>query len=101
SFFIKTGNNAASVYADWHLCFIPVAPRLFHAKHWVNRHIWHFRNAVHHISYLVVFHFKLPFICHMLKLAAAAFIIYRAWWHHTFRYCFIEADQFRKSVPFI
>src|SRR5699024_2787316 len=67
----------------------------------VYRNILEMRYFFHYIFHLVLFHFQLHIITHMLYLTTTTFIKHIAWWFHTMLTLLMQLNEFTKSKFFI
>src|SRR5690625_2439653 len=82
--FIKSVNHFTVFYADRNAYFIAITPWIFHANYRVNRNMIKVCDFSQDTFYLVLFHFQLHCVAHMLQLATATFIKHIARRFHAF-----------------
>src|SRR5699024_8921755 len=71
---VKPSNALTVFFPDRNTNFVAIAPWIFHTDWRMSRDIVEVGDFSQDVFYLVVFHFQLHMIAHMLNLAAAAFI---------------------------
>src|SRR5699024_10634818 len=94
---IKTSDQLSIFFPNTNMNVIAISPGIICANGFVYRNIWEMRYFFHYIFHLVLFHFQLHIITHMLYLTTTTFIKHIARWFHTMLTLLIQLNEFTKS----
>src|SRR5699024_6147520 len=94
---IKTSDQLSIIFSNRTLNFIAISAVIICANGFVYRNIWEMRYFFHYIFHLVLFHFPLHIITHMLYLTTTTFIKHIARWFHTMLTLLMQLNEFTKS----
>src|SRR5699024_11268904 len=94
---IKSSDKLSIFISKMNLNFIAISPGIICANGFVYRNIWEMRYFFHYIFHLVLFHFQLHIMTHMLYLTTTTFIKHIARWFHTILTLLTQLNEFTKS----
>src|SRR5699024_12559647 len=97
----KTIDQLPNLISTRNFNYITITPGIIFANGFVYRNIWEIRYFFHYIFLLVLFHFQLHIITHMLYLTTTTFIKHIARWFHTMLTLLMQLNEFTKSKFFI